>query len=564
MKNIFWRRHQSDLLTICTEIKAGAPIKTVLASVTPGGGKSALPVILAGQLIPDYADHICWIVPRQSLQNQGERAFIDPLFRGALNHRHEIRISTNDVNPSRELAGHVTTYQAVNLGWDILRQEFDRKDYILFLDEPHHIRQGGQWEHGISQLISRAKLVVFASGTLDRGDGKPIAFFPYKEVEGGIFPDLRPTGEVKIIQYSRRNALREQAIVPLDFQILDGRTEYLDSDGNSQYIKSLTEASDPRKALFSALNTRYALDLLEQCVEAWWDHKQYVFPPSKLLVVAPSIYRAKKLTSYLNERGMRSLIATSDDSPEALTNIKLFKESGTKSHIDILVTVGMAYEGLDVPQITHIACLTNIRSKPWLEQCFARANRKYDGKISGVIYGPDDPLFVEIVEYIKAEQLAVIQELMPTKPGPEERAAPQPIIPLEGEVTRQRAMDLAGDELDYSQTDIILTALERHAIRGVSPLQFKKAMADVGMAIKISENGHEMDLSSPLLTASERETKLRKALERHVRRYEAIKKIEFGTLNYVIKASWQKGRADMTLSELSDVWTFLHKEYPLT
>jgi hypothetical protein len=35
----------------------------------------------------------------------------------------------------------------------------------------------------------------------------------------------------------------------------------------------------------------------------------------------------------------------------------------------------MAYEGLDVKPITHIACLTRIRSKPWIEQMLARATR---------------------------------------------------------------------------------------------------------------------------------------------------------------------------------------------
>ena len=41
----------------------------------------------------------------------------------------------------------------------------------------------------------------------------------------------------------------------------------------------------------------------------------------------------------------------------------------------ILVTVAMAYEGLDVPEVAVVAALTHIRSRPWLEQMVARATR---------------------------------------------------------------------------------------------------------------------------------------------------------------------------------------------
>ena len=44
--------------------------------------------------------------------------------------------------------------------------------------------------------------------------------------------------------------------------------------------------------------------------------------------------------------------------------------------IDVLVTVGKAYEGLDAPRCKHLICLTQQRSAPWLAQCFARAWRR--------------------------------------------------------------------------------------------------------------------------------------------------------------------------------------------
>ena len=50
-------------------------------------------------------------------------------------------------------------------------------------------------------------------------------------------------------------------------------------------------------------------------------------------------------------------IATSHDTAEAIERIEDFKTG----QLDILVTIAMAYEGLDVPEVSHIACLTHIR-----------------------------------------------------------------------------------------------------------------------------------------------------------------------------------------------------------
>ena len=53
------RSHQQDMLDIVQRIKAGAPIRNIYAAVTPGAGKSWLPVIAARELIPLIADKIC-------------------------------------------------------------------------------------------------------------------------------------------------------------------------------------------------------------------------------------------------------------------------------------------------------------------------------------------------------------------------------------------------------------------------------------------------------------------------------------------------------------------------
>ena len=90
-----------------------ADVRDVLAAVTPGGGKSLLPVIAAARMIAaGIVERVCWVVPRDSLRLQAEEAFADPTWRIALGHGLSVRAADNAPDPSRGLAGYVTTYQA--------------------------------------------------------------------------------------------------------------------------------------------------------------------------------------------------------------------------------------------------------------------------------------------------------------------------------------------------------------------------------------------------------------------------------------------------------------------
>jgi hypothetical protein len=146
---------------------------------------------------------------------------------------------------------------------------------------------------------------------------------------------------------------------------------------------------------------------LDAAVSDWIDTRKSAYPSAKLLVVAPNIHQAGIYAAHLSRRKVHNLIATSDDSDAAATAIARFKGDQTPG-VDALVTVAMAYEGLSVPQISHIACLTHIRSLPWLEQCFARGNRCSPGKQKAVVYGPEDPRFMDAIRAIEREQVAAI------------------------------------------------------------------------------------------------------------------------------------------------------------
>ena len=72
-----FRAHQDAFGQLCFEIATGqvSNVRSIICSITPGGGKSMLPVIAANVLLPAVADRIAWIVPRRSLQEQAETEF---------------------------------------------------------------------------------------------------------------------------------------------------------------------------------------------------------------------------------------------------------------------------------------------------------------------------------------------------------------------------------------------------------------------------------------------------------------------------------------------------------
>src|SRR5688500_5063981 len=121
------RAYQRQVAGVAAAISGGAAadLADVLAAVTPGGGKSLLPVILAARLVEaGVVERVCWVVPRDSLRLQAEEAFADPAWRSALGDALSIRAAENAPDPCRGLAGYVITYQGIAAAPDLHLAEF--------------------------------------------------------------------------------------------------------------------------------------------------------------------------------------------------------------------------------------------------------------------------------------------------------------------------------------------------------------------------------------------------------------------------------------------------------
>ena len=489
------RTHQARVAAIVQAVAAGdaGDVADILAAVTPGGGKSLLPVIAAAALIrAGVVDRVCWVVPRDSLRLQAEEAFADPAWRAALGHGLSVRAAGNDGDPCRGLAGYVATYQGVAAAPDLHLAEFQRHRYLLVVDEVHHLpaltdavpdphaepgaAEASGWSLALLPLLETARLRLLLSGTLERADGRGILWLPYRPGPRSATRevDLQAPGWA-VVGYSRAQALAERAVLPVMFGALDGEASWLDHDvkqpdGSPTQVGPHrlfnhwpTEVTRP--ALFTALRTGFAEQLLREAFTATRDLRAArrqalgarggdAVPGGgaglrglgKLLVVAPDQAAARHYQEIVRgwvPRAQQDTVrlATSDerDARETLASYRLRAEP------TVLVTVAMAYEGLDAPEVAVVAALTHIRSRPWLEQMVARATRidpnagPYDQQ-RALVFHPDDPLFARFRRRVETEQGMLAKRPVPRKQGllplwlqdlKAERDEERGIVPLE-------------------------------------------------------------------------------------------------------------------------------------
>lgn len=570
------RKHQREAVEIANDPLFGSSIKKVLMDVTPGGGKSVLPIIFGKRLIEKgLVDKLCWVLPRDNLRTQSERTFLDPEFRNLLGHKLEIRAASNEPRPSRDLNGYATTYQAIASCPELHISQFALLRYMLVLDEVHHIALGGEWHRALQALVERAACVILLSGTLSRDDGNRIAFVDYKlNSEGMLVPDIESNEKCAVVRYTRKNALSEKAVLPLIFERVNGSARWKDNDGYDESVESLADAGKRSSAaLHTAIHLpSYYNAVLGGMMEHWKSYR-VAHPRSKFLVVANGIALAKMYVMAIRRLGILDVdIATSDESDAAKINIeRLQGRAGVGPELSGLVTVGMAYEGMDCPALTHLACLTKIRSHEWLEQMLARITRvDYKSRTPyaeqrAFCWAPDDQAFSDAIAKIKEEQIEAIED---AEDSPETDPVnidsdddyPEPIIPLEASATETRVEDIqSDDELGHAEAERYRRMARDAGLPSFSPVQMKQLEAF--MLSRQPEKAETVPVETGpaehIATASERENALRQTLDRLIKqKAKGVAEI-IKAINRRLIARFNVPRNSMTISQLEEAVTLV-------
>ena len=417
---------------------------TVTLDVTPAGGKSTLPSIMARHLISqDIIDLVVWVTPRQNLSKQaaedfyvergewfsevlGER-FYNP-YHGRRRKNTVPLLSDKEIY-QENVRCYTTTYNSILTAFTDQKKGlhdymFSKYRCALVLDECHHLAETGQqpFTEAIKPLREAAVITMVMTGTADRQDHKQIYGLQYdKDVSSQLF---KPKCD---ITYSRSDAVGEGAKLPITFHVVDGIWNFEEEENCTDFEVEkpsitgevvLSTADDAqRKHVFKhGMNTdsewvKTTID--DACTDFLESRRLTQYPHAQMIVVltlqSDSDYWARHIRRH---HGLKVALAVSNND-EAAAEIDAFR----KGMYDCLVTVGMAYEGLDAPAVTHMAVLRNIRSEPFLEQCFDRATRiDYKSTVKANaqcahIFVPSDEKLQGVIRNLKDAQAAGIAEL---------------------------------------------------------------------------------------------------------------------------------------------------------
>lgn len=438
---------------------------------TPGAGKSALPEIVAQLIEIGAIEMIIWVVPRDSLKKQGADSFTkesswNPSYKAFEADNKAPLIAQSDIKDGRRCL--TVTYPGIASDLGVWLDWVKKYSTAILLDEAHHLcdDEGSKWLQAIKPLVDEAAFCLAMTGTVERHDGKPLPFFNYEEriVNGKpkkfVVPD---------ITYTRSQSLEEKAKLPIKFTMTKGWANWIDEEGEHAYDISQCDKEYEGKVVKAILNDEgYIQSVLNESLSHYLDYKKNTCSEAKYIGVFHLQAAAHRWSTWVSKfyPSLKVGIAISDskgfDTPKGRHAIERFKKPNTDpSSYDVLFTVGMAYEGLDVPSATHLVCLTNTRSYAWLEQCFDRPTRvdykaianglTYEGQ-QAYIWVPDDPRMRGVVEYIQNEQQIGLSKAKEKPPGGGGGDDPPPPPPPEGgELFMVLSSELDGQY--YADTD---------------------------------------------------------------------------------------------------------------
>jgi superfamily II DNA or RNA helicase len=394
------RRHQGDMVDICQEIKAGAPIADINCDICPGSGKTGMALVAFNELVGEVVDFCIVVVPRANLRDQFESDCLDSNFFSGM----VLRAAENEPDLLRGCNGYITTYQALSANIELHLKEARGKNFMIICDELHHLIDEAAWGERIYELIKLAKIRVQMTGTFETNNGF-IKTIPYKD---GL-PDKTNTENIRWINYTREQALNDGVILPIQFSFFDSSGAYISGGKQTDF----DNIGSDRNALRATLETGGAKKILRECANHWLRYRGEIDRSAQLLTIDATIKQAQSTLMFLREMGIDAEIATSDDD-QCHKTIKRFEQGQIKA----LCTVGTAYEGMNVPPVTHEALLTHIRTKSWINQAIARVQRCFGGKEKGYVFAPADSLIQDIVNDIQKEIIHEYGERKePKKPG---------------------------------------------------------------------------------------------------------------------------------------------------
>jgi superfamily II DNA or RNA helicase len=386
----------------------GAKPRDFLAVATPGAGKTAFALRIAGELLAeDTVERITVVVPTEHLKTQWAQAAasvgiaLDPKF------------SNSSAQTSSEYHGVVVTYAQVASHPTRHRVRTENYRTLVVFDEIHHGGDAKSWGEAIREAFADATRRLSLTGTPFRSDDSPIPFVNYEPDGEGM---LRSQADHT---YGYAEALADGVVRPVVFLAYSGEARWRDSAGE-EHAARLGEplnAEQTARAWRTALNPAGEwMPAVIAAADTRLQQKRQHVPDAGGMIIASDQTAARAYAELLTKiTGEAPTVVLSDD-PGSSDRISQFSASTSRW----LVAVRMVSEGVDVPRLTVGVYATSASTPLFFAQAIGRFVRSRRPGETASIFLPSVPNLLLLASEMETQRNHVLGKPHRESEGDEE------------------------------------------------------------------------------------------------------------------------------------------------
>jgi superfamily II DNA or RNA helicase len=374
----------------------GAKPRDFLAVATPGAGKTAFALRIAGELLADgTVERLTVVVPTQHLKTQWARAA------AAVGIALDPKFSNSSAQTSSEYHGVVVTYAQVASHPTRHRVRTENYRTLVVFDEIHHGGDAKSWGEAIREAFEDAARRLALTGTPFRSDDSPIPFVNYEpDGEGVLHSQADHT-------YGYAEALSDGVVRPVVFLAYSGEARWRDSAGE-EHAARLGEpltAEQTARAWRTALNPAGEwMPAVIAAADTRLQQKRQHVPDAGGMVIASDQTAARAYADLLTTlTGEAPTVVLSDD-PGSSDRISLFS-AGTSRW---LVAVRMVSEGVDVPRLAVGVYATSAATPLFFAQAIGRFVRSRRPGETASIFLPSVPNLLLLASEMETQRNHVL------------------------------------------------------------------------------------------------------------------------------------------------------------
>lgn len=317
--------------------------------------------------------------------------------------------ATDDTSFPVDTNTWVSTYGGLESIKDALKERTIRKGILLLVDEYHHAEEEATWGKAVATLGAIAKHALLLSGTPWRRNG----FIPllngevnshgepyYKDESTRVNADfvhdykadLREGGDraTTLVYFDLMASVFTNAKDGKQEQLLNPDFKEMTDEEIAEWEEAASKCATPlgkhvRIKDPTLADNKLAKEIISWCVGKLAVSREAAYRScgqrdlTVMLLVAQSVGEARLLANYVQEmHGLRTEVVVSEDerSNERLEGIRQKCKENAADKPDVIVSVGMVSEGVDIPQIKVIGYLSAILTTLYLVQVIGRELRR--------------------------------------------------------------------------------------------------------------------------------------------------------------------------------------------